>query len=273
MSNQANTNQTVLLQIDEAGIATLTLNDPHSLNALSNDMMQALRAQVERVVADANVKVIVLQGACGHFMSGGNIKEFSQQLSLPGKDRLALTHAMITQWINPTVLALRNTHQPVIAKVQGACAGFGLSLMLSADLAVADDSARFSTAYTRIGLSPDGGATHFLAARLGPLRAAQLFMMAERFDAEQAHDMGLLNKVVPAGMLDLEVAQLAQHLAQGARHAYGEIKRLLNAAPLNTLATQLEAEADAFSRCSATNDYAEGIQSFLQKRRPRFEGR
>jgi len=264
-------NDTVLVDIRD-GVATLTLNRPQALNALSVEMMQALRLGAERVVADTAVQVIVIRGAGEHFMAGGDIKDFHAHLRLDPPARLQAFQAMIEQWINPTVLALRHAHQPVIGAVRGACAGFGLSLMLGCDLALAADNAYFATAYAHIALSPDGGGTWFLPRIVGTRKAAELMLLAERISATQALELGLVNRLVPPDRLEEETARLASRLQAGPRHAYGEIKRLLNRAGTADLAGQLQAEAESFARCSATNDFAEGVEAFLAKRKPAFRG-
>lgn len=263
---------TISLDVSD-GIATLTLNRPQQLNVLSVAMMQALRLAVERIAADAAVEVVIVRGAGEHFMAGGDIREFHSHLQLPPADRLPTFQAMIEQWINPTVLALRGLHQPVIAQVNGACAGFGLSLMLVCDLVVAADDAVFTTAYSAIALSPDGGQSHFLPRVVGMKKAMELLLLAERFDAQQALALGLVNRVVPAAELEAATQELALRLKSGPRHAYGEVKRLLNSTFDTTLAEQLKAEADAFAHCSATQDFEEGVRAFVEKRKPGFRGR
>jgi 2-(1,2-epoxy-1,2-dihydrophenyl)acetyl-CoA isomerase len=263
--------ETVLVDL-ASGIATLTLNRPQQLNALSVEMMQALRGAVEQVTADPGVHVIVIRGAGEHLMAGGDIRDFDAQLGMEPLARLQAFQGMIDQWINPAILALRQAHQPVVCAVRGACAGFGMSLMLACDLALAADDAYFSTAYAAIGLSPDGGGTFFLPRIAGSRKAAELMLLAERIGARQALDLGLVNRVVPAADLDAEVVRLAERLAAGPRHAYGEIKRLLGASQGNDLSAQLAAEAQAFGRCSATMDFAEGVRAFLEKRKASFSG-
>jgi 2-(1,2-epoxy-1,2-dihydrophenyl)acetyl-CoA isomerase len=264
-------NELVAWELGE-GIATLTLNRPQQLNALSVDMMQALRRAVERAVATSDAHVIVIRGAGEHFMAGGDIRDFDANLGHEPLARLQTFQGIIEQWINPTIMALRQTHQPVVCAVRGACAGFGLSLMLACDLALAADDAYFSTAYSAIGLSPDGGGTFFLPRAVGSRKAAELMLLADRVDARQALDLGLVNRVVPAGDLDAEVGRLAERLSAGPRHAYGEIKRLIHASQSNDLAAQLAAEGLAFGRCSATRDFAEGVRAFLEKRKPFYSG-
>lgn len=262
---------TVLLDIAE-GVATLTLNRPEALNALSVEMMQDLATSARALAARKDVEVVVVSGAGEHFMAGGDLKDFARNLHLSPEARLAEFRAMIVQYINPTVELLQNLDQPVIARVRGACAGFGLSLMAGCDLAVCADDAKFTTAYAAIALSGDGGASYFLPRIVGRRKAAELLLLADRFDAAEALRLGLVNRAVPAAALDAEVAQLVARLKAGPRRAYAEIKRLLAASHDNQLESQLQSEAEAFARCSAGADFVEGVTAFLDKRKAAFRG-
>ncbi len=262
---------TALLDVAD-GVATITLNRPDALNALSAEMMKDLSSAVHDLAGRMDVAVVVVTGAGDHFMAGGDLKDFSRNLHLSREARLATFKAMIVQYINPTVEMLQGLPQPVVAKVRGACAGFGLSLMAGCDLALSADNATFTTAYSAIGLSGDGGASYFLPRILGRRKSAELLLLGDRFDPAEALRIGLINRVVAADALDAEVAKLVARLKGGPRHAYGEIKRLLADSHDNQLETQLQSEAEAFARCSATNDFAEGVTAFLEKRKPHFRG-
>ncbi|MCB1914917.1 MAG: enoyl-CoA hydratase/isomerase family protein [Rhodocyclaceae bacterium] len=264
--------QTVLLDV-AAGVATLKLNRPEVLNALSVEMMDDLARCLKQLRGRSDFAVLVIEGAGEHFMAGGDIREFATHLKVSPESRLVAFRAMIEQYINPTIMILQEMHQPAIAKVRGACAGFGLSLMLGCDLAVCADDAKFTSAYASIALSADGGMSYFLPRQIGIRKAMEMLLLAERIDAAEALRLGLVNRVVAEAELDGEIAALARRLAQGPRHAYGEIKRLLHGAHDRQLAAQLESEAEAFARCSATADFAEGVSAFLEKRKPGFEGR
>lgn len=263
---------TALLDVAD-GVATLTLNRPLALNALSVEMMQDFSRAVAQLKARDDVQVVIITGAGEHFMAGGDLKDFASNLHLSAPARLATFKAMIEQYINSTVTALQGLHQPVIAKVRGACAGFGLSLTLGCDLVVCAEDAKFTTAYAAIGLSGDGGVSYFLPRLVGSRRALELLLLAERFDAAEALGLGLVTRVVPGAELDAEVARLAARLQAGPRHAYGEIKRLVHAAFDTRLEAQLQSEAEAFARCTATHDFGEGVTAFLEKRKPGFAGR
>lgn len=255
------------------GVATLTLNRPDQLNALSLEMMEDLAAATRALKAREDVQVVVVTGAGAHFMAGGDINDFARQLGQSPQARLATFKAMIAQHINPTVETLQSLHQPVIAKVRGACAGFGLSLMLGCDLAIAADDAVFTTAYAAIGLSADGGMSYFLPRLVGRRKALEMLLLADRFKADEALRLGLLSRVVPAGELDAAVDALAARLKAGPRHAYSEFKRLIADSYDHQIEAQLQSEAEAFARCSATADFAEGVTAFLGKRKPGFQGR
>ena len=262
---------TVLLEVRDK-VATLTLNRPEALNALSVEMMQDLAAAVRELSATPDVGVVVVTGAGDHFMAGGDLKDFARNLHLSPEARLTTFRAMIAQYINPTVEMLQALPQPVVARVRGACAGFGLSLMLGSDLAVCADNAVFTTAYSAIALSGDGGASYFLPRQVGRRKAAELLLLADRFDAQEALRLSLVSKVVPVDELDAETDKLVRRLMGGPRHAYTEIKRLLAASHDNPLESQLQSEAEAFARCAATGDFGEGVNAFLEKRKPVFRG-
>jgi len=161
----------------------------------------------------------------------------------------------------------------VIASVEGAAAGFGMSLMLACDLAIAAETSYFSLAYISIATSPDGSGTFFLPRIVGLRRAMEISLLGERFDAKRAFELGLINRVVTAERLGAETEALAARLAKGPTHAYGATKRLLNASLDRPLEAQLEAEAMSFANCSTTADFVEGITAFTEKRKPAFKGR
>ena len=260
---------TALIDVRD-GVATLTLNRPGALNALSEEMMVDLSAAARELVQRKDFAVLVVKGAGAHFMAGGDLKDFARRLPLSAEARHAHFRALIEQHINTTVKLLQSLPQPVIASVRGACAGFGLSLMAGCDLAIAADDAKFTTAYAAIALSGDGGASYFLPRIVGRRKAAELLLLAERFDAAEAARLGLVNRVVPAAELDAEVARLVSRLLAGPRHAYAEVKRLLAESHDAALESQLQSEAEAFARCSATADFGEGINAFFDKRKPAF---
>ncbi len=261
---------TVLVTRKDA-VATVTLNRPAALNALDDAMMPALEETFTALEANAAVRAVIVRGAGEHFMAGGDVKLFHRGLALPPAERRRRLESFVHK-LHPTVIAIRRMPQPVIASVRGAAAGFGLSLVMACDLAVCAEDAYFTVAYSLIGTSPDGSGTYHLPRIVGMKKAMELALLAERFDARAALALGFVNKVVPAGELEAASEALAARLAQGPTRAYGNTKRLLNQSLANTLAAQLQAEAESFADCAASEDFAEGVNAFVEKRKPRFSG-
>src|SRR5918999_5167880 len=181
--------------------------------------------------------------------------------------------AASTSW--PAAISSGSGASPkaVVAAVRGAVAGFGLSLMMAADLVLAADSAYFPLAYTLIGVSPDGGSTFSLPRIVGQKKAMEIALLGERFDAATAERLGLVNHVVAASSLDAETAKLAARLAAGPTAVYARTKALLNGSLDATLDTQLQREAESFAQCASEADFQEGLAAFIEKRKPAFKGR
>ena len=258
--------QSVLLAV-EASVATIAFNRPEVFNAMDGDMMIQFRAAAELVARDPAVRAVVLRGEGKSFLAGGDVGLFHRHIrELP---------ELIVRWgreLHFGLLALRRAPKPVLASVHGAVAGAGFSVMCVADLAVSADDARFSLAYANLGTSPDGGSTHFLPRLVGYKKAMELTLLPELFDAPTAQRLGLVNWVVPAAELSAQTQRIAVKLAQGPTHAYGEAKRLLNQSLERSLETQMEDELQAFARCAATSDLAEGVAAFVEKRKAQFKG-
>ena len=253
----------------QGSIATLTLNRPESLNALNLEMIADLQAASSRAAFDPSIRALIVCGAGEHFMAGGDLKWFRQQLALPAQERQARFEELIAA-VHASILRFKGMNKPVIAAVQGAVAGFGLSLMLAADLVVAADNAYFTLAYCHIALSPDGGATWSLARQVGLKQAMEIALLGDRFDAARARELGLINRLVPLADLHAETLRLAQRLASGSAEALGRTKALLNQSHDNSLESQLLAEQRAFAACGAHPDFSEGLAAFFEKRPGRF---
>ena len=250
------------------GVATVTLNRPEVMNALDAGMIDSLRAACEKAAADPAARAIVLQGSGRAFSAGGDVRIF--HANLPRMSALVREGAGALARV---MLALGNAPKPVLASVHGAVAGAGVSLMLAADLALAAEGTRFTLAYSKIGASPDGGATYFLPRSVGHRKALELMLLADSFDAGAALAMGLVNRVVTADALQEETEQLARRLARGPTAAYMETKRLVRYGHDRTLEAHLEDEVEAFAKCAGTRDFAEGVTAFVEKRKPEFEGK
>jgi 2-(1,2-epoxy-1,2-dihydrophenyl)acetyl-CoA isomerase len=261
-------NDTVQLTRD-AAVATLTLNRPDALNALDFAMVDALVARTAEVAADDTLRVVVLRGAGRHFMAGGDIRSFAAELAHPATARQQRFQRMVES-VHAAIEQLHRMPHPVVGRVHGAVAGFGLSLMNACDLVLASDDTYFTSAYRHIALSPDGGGSWTLARLVGARKAMEIFLLGERFDAAEALRLGLVNRVLPANELDAAVAAVVDSLAGAPVLAMRNTKRLVRDSLAHTLSAQLQAEALSFGQCAATDDFVEGITAFLQKRPPLF---
>jgi len=249
------------------GVATITLNRPRVMNALDGDMIRRLRAVCEEVERDAGVRAAVIRGAGPAFLAGGDVSVFHANLPC-----MADLIREVAGELHHAILALRRAPKPVLASVHGPVAGAGVSLMAAADLAVAADDATFTLAYSRLGGSPDGGATCHLPRLVGQRKALELMLLSDTIDARTALELGLVNRVVGAGDLGAESERIARRLARGPTRAFAETKQLVNGSFERTLAAQLAAEVEAFARCAVTDDFAEGVSAFVEKRKPDFKG-
>jgi 2-(1,2-epoxy-1,2-dihydrophenyl)acetyl-CoA isomerase len=260
----------VILTDTERGVTTLTLNRPKALNALDRDLTVALREAVYAAEQSAAVRCLVIRGG-EHFMAGGDLRWFHREIQgkTPAEKR-AMFEGFIGE-VHGIIISLRRMPKPVLASVSGAAAGFGLSLVLACDMALAADSAYFTLAYSLIGASPDGGSTFALPRVVGAKKAMEIALLGERLDAAAAERLGLVNRAVPAARLQEETAMLAQRLAAGPTAVYARTKALLNGSLGAALETQLQREAEAFAQCAAEPNFAEGLAAFLEKRKARFE--
>jgi 2-(1,2-epoxy-1,2-dihydrophenyl)acetyl-CoA isomerase len=247
----------------EGGVQTIALNRPDVLNAFNAAMHEGLAAALEEA-RDPEVRAVVVTGAGRGFCVGQDLTEFREAPGDIGERLRGRYH--------PNILAIRALEKPVIAAVNGAAAGAGLSLACACDLRLAADSASFVPAFIGIGLVPDSGGTFFVARLLGQARAFEWMTSNRKLPAAEALEWGLVSEVVPADALAARVAQVAATYASGPTRGYAMTKRLFDAAPLNTLEQQLELEAQLQSEATTTKDFAEGVAAFLEKRPPKFRG-
>ena len=254
------------------GVAVLTLNRPTVLNALSARMTEALVAACDRCEHDSAIRCVVIRGAGEHFMAGGDVKSFHHSLT-KDRDSYLRSRERLVVGVHQLIYQLRRMPKPVLASVKGAAAGFGLSLVLAADLAIASDDAVFTLAYRHVGLSADGGATYFLPRLVGERRALELALLGERFTAETAKHLGIVNWVTASAALQEETAAIARRLADGPTLALGLVKRLIRSSLDNSWDEQSHREAESLAAAAATEDHLEGVTAFVEKRKPLFRGR
>jgi 2-(1,2-epoxy-1,2-dihydrophenyl)acetyl-CoA isomerase len=260
---------TVKLERDAAaeGLVHLVLDKPGA-NTFDLAMSEELAAAAIDLHTDPSVRAVVLRGAGPTFCAGGDLKAFHAQ-----GDGLPAYLKKVTVALHVAVTHLAQLDAPVVAAVHGSAAGAGLSLTLGADFVVAGESAKFVMAYTKAGLTPDGGSTWFLVRHVGLRRALELTLTNPVLDAGRAAQLGIVSRIVPDDAVVDEAVRLAAELAAGPTRVYGAAKRLLQGSVANTLETQLELESRTISEASGTDDGREGIAAFLEKRAPQFRAR
>lgn len=262
-------NDPVFWAVDaDTGIATITFNRPEVLNAIDVPTARAFLSAVRAVTAHKDTRCIVLAGSGRAFVAGGDVASFGADTAKSATVINAILDAM-----HPVLLALRDHPAPVVASVRGVAAGAGFSLVLNADLVVAEEGARFVLAYDRIGASPDCGGTWFLARKIGRAQAMELMLLSEILNCEAAHAVGIVNKVVPPEDLEDTVVELSGKIAQGPTCAFGAYRSLIDAALDRPFAAHLEAERASFVAMTETSDFREGVTAFLGKRPPKFSGK
>ncbi|WP_425405806.1 enoyl-CoA hydratase/isomerase family protein [Hwanghaeella sp.] len=260
--------QTITLNIGDDGVARIVLNRPDAANALDLQMTLDLMDAAIELDHEPSARCIVMEGAGGRFFcAGGDLSAFEKA----GDKSAHLVKAMTTN-LHSAMSRLARGDAPVIAKVAGTAAGGGLSVALGCDLIIASDEAKFTMAYTRAGLSPDGSSTFYLPRLVGLRRAYDLALTNRVLSAAEAEDWGLINRVVPASELDAFVDDMATQLAAGPTAAFGRTKRLLLEGSYSSLETQMERESRAIAESVASVDGKEGLNAFLNKRKPSFNG-
>lgn len=256
--------ETIIYEASE-GTARITLNRPDRLNSINKQMVLDLRNVFDRVRNDPGVRCVVLTGAGRGFCAGAD-------LAAGLRDGLADVSRVLREMYNPVIRAIREMDKPVVSAVNGVAAGAGCSMALAGDLVIAARSAVFIQSFVKIGLVPDAGGSYFLPRLAGPKKAMELALLGEEITAEEAQRLGLINRAVPDGDFEDEVKGLAARLSSGPC-CQGMIKTMIARSLEMDLDSCLEMEARFQGEAAATEDAAEGIRAFLEKRKPQFKGK
>ncbi len=248
----------------ENGVKRITFNNPTRRNAMDFEAFKFIGDEIKRSAED-ETKVVVMTGAGDAFCAGADVQGFGAQ----EQDVTASLRA----GVNPGIQAMRDLPKPIIARVHGHAAGVGCNYALAADIIVASDQAFFGQVFVKIGLMPDGGGTYFLPRAVGYNRAFELMALGDPISSQQAFEIGMINRVVPADELDATVNKLAERLAASPGVALAKIKAGLIASINSDLAAALDFEAVGQGDCFRSEDFKEGVSAFLQKRKPNFTGK
>ncbi len=254
-----------LLISKQDGIGKITLNRPDVYNSFNKEMALGLQQQLDEWAEDPEVRMILISGAGKAFCAGQDLQEAIADNGLE-------LHEIVEEHYNPIIEKITHLEKPIVAAINGVAAGAGANIALACDICVATASATFIQAFSKIGLIPDSGGTYFLPRLIGRQRATALMMLGDKVSAEEAAAMGMIYKAFPDDSFAEEVQKIANKLAKMPTKGLGYTKRALNHSLTNDLTTQLAIEEQLQSAAGLTTDYKEGVQAFLEKRKPNFTG-
>ncbi len=256
----------ILIDI-EKGVAKITLNRPETFNSFNREMALLLQKTLDDCAINDEVRAIILTGNGKAFCAGQDLNEVTSPELNPGFRKILEEH------YNPIVERIRLIEKPIIAAINGVAAGAGANIALACDIVVATEAASFIQAFSKIGLIPDSAGTFFLPRLIGFQKASALMMLGDKVSAKEAEQLGMLYKVFAAETFEEEVLKLASKVAQMPTKALGLTKRLLNKSMVNNLDEQLAMESDLQIEAAESDDYAEGVNAFIEKRKPEFKGK
>lgn len=254
-----------ILSENIGSIAKITLNRPDKFNSFNREMALQLQSELDKAASDKTIRAILLTGEGKAFCAGQDLAEAIDG-SGPGIKRIVEEH------YNPIVQRIRTIEKPIVCAVNGVAAGAGANIALCCDVVVAAESVSFIQAFSKIGLIPDSGGTFFLPRLIGFQRASALMMLGEKLMAKDAFQMGMIYKMVEDTQLNTVAMELANTLAQMPTKGIGYTKRLLNESMFNTFEKQISREGEMQVEATKTYDYQEGVNAFLEKRKPTFKG-
>lgn len=256
----------ILLKIENK-IAFITLNRPEVFNSFNREMALSLQKNLDDCESNPEVRAIVLTGNGKAFCAGQDLKEVTSPKLNPGFKKILEEH------YNPIITRIRSIKKPIIGAINGVAAGAGANIALACDVVVAHEKVRFIQAFSLIGLIPDSAGTYFLPRLIGFQKAQALAMLGDKISAEDAEKMGMIYKVIPFENFENDVNQLASKLANMPTKALGMIKELFNKSLTNNLEDQLALESKLQIEAAQSEDYAEGVAAFIEKRQPNFKGK
>jgi 2-(1,2-epoxy-1,2-dihydrophenyl)acetyl-CoA isomerase len=260
----------LLTEIND-GVARITFNRPKVRNALTTGMVTGMTDFMKRCEHDDAVRCIVMTGAGGHFMAGGDVAGFAKAIDQTPEER-RLDFEGRARGAMGLFTVMERIPKPIVSKVRGAVAGASVGWVAASDFVLVSETALFLVAHIALGSSPDGAVTWHLPRSIGLRKAKEMCLLGDRLSAQDAVDFGLANRLVPDDQLDLETEKLIQRLASGPTKAIGRAKLLLNQSFANSQGTQMELEAQSFGDCAATSDFEEGVRGFVEKRKAVFKG-